>query len=175
MSRILSVVQTCSETMDKSFDILATEYRSMVVVYLRSLGADAHLAEDLVQETFFAAYQSLDKFKKEGDFGSWLRGIAKNKALMHWRAASVRPPLSADTRSVEGIDEIFEMYDRQEEQGDWWDERCEILIRCVEKLSAPLHRAIEQVYTRGDTLEEAAVALDSSRQAVGQRLSLIHI
>ena len=40
--------------MDQSFNILASEYRPMIVAYLRSLGADAHLAEDLAQETFLA-------------------------------------------------------------------------------------------------------------------------
>ena len=76
--------------MDQSFNILASDYRPMIVAYLRSLGADAHLAEDLAQETFLAAYQSLNRFDEEGNLGAWLRGIARNKTLMHWRAAAAR-------------------------------------------------------------------------------------
>ena len=79
--------------MDKTFNILTEEYRPMVMAYLRSLGVDIHLAEDLTQETFLAAYKAFDSFEDQ-NFGAWLRKIGKNRALMHWRAASVRPPLS---------------------------------------------------------------------------------
>jgi RNA polymerase sigma-70 factor (ECF subfamily) len=157
--------------MHQSFNILVAEYRPMIVVYLRSLGADAHLAEDLAQEAFLTAYQSLDSFDEGGNFGSWMRGIARNKALMHWRAAAARPPLSADPRSVEGIDEVFEAMDRQSEEGDWWAERREIMKECIRQLSSHLQRAIERVYTEGETLDEAAATLGATRLAIGQRLS----
>ena len=157
--------------MDQSFNILASEYRLMLVAYLRSLGADAHLAEDLAQETFLAAYQSLDSFDEGGNLGGWLRGIARNKTLMHWRAAAVRPPLSTDARCVEGIDEVFEAMDRQKEESDWWEDRREILRQCIAQLSSSLRRAIERVYSEGETLDEAAATLSSTRLAIGQRLS----
>jgi RNA polymerase sigma factor (sigma-70 family) len=72
--------------MTDPFNILAAEYRPMVLAYLRAMVRDAHLAEDLTQETMIAAHESLDGFKPGGTFGSWLRGIARNKALMHWRS-----------------------------------------------------------------------------------------
>jgi len=157
--------------MDQSFNILASEYRPMIVAYLRSLGADAHLAEDLAQETFLAAYQSLDRFDEGGNLGAWLRGIARNKTLMHWRAAAVRPPMSTDARCVGGIDEVFDAMDRQKEEGDWWEDRREILRQCISQLSSSLRRAIERVYSEGETLDEAAATLSSTRLAIGQRLS----
>ena len=157
--------------MHQSFNILANEYRPMVLAYLRSLGVDEHTAEDLAQDTFLAAYNALDGYEEERSFGSWIRGIARNKARMHWRAASVRPPLSLDPRAVEGIEEVFAEIDRSAEEGDWWEERREILRHCVGQLSKNLRSAVERVYSAGDTLEEAATALGSARAAVGQRLS----
>lgn len=162
--------QTCLY-MDQSFNILAAEYRPMILSYLRSLGADVHLAEDLAQEAFLAAFQSLDTFEEGKNFGSWLRGIARNKALMHWRSAAAKIPLSADPRSVEGIDEVFESIDRQGEEGDWWAGRREILNQCIKQLSENLRSAIQRVYSDGDTLDEAAAALGATRLAIGQRLS----
>ena len=50
--------------MTDSFDILAAEYRPMVVAYLRSMVGDPHLAEDLAQESFLAAQDSIAKFEK---------------------------------------------------------------------------------------------------------------
>ncbi len=156
--------------MNRSFDILAAEYRPMLLAYLRSLGADAHLAEDLAQETFLAAYQSLSKFDEDGNFGSWLRGIARNKVMMHWRSAA-RRPLLVDSRVVEGVDEVFAGLDREGEGGDWWEERRAAMRECIGRLSAQLRAAVEQVYSFDRSLEEAGVALGASRAAVGKRLS----
>ena len=157
--------------MNRPFEILASEYRPMIAAYLRSLvGGDSYQAEDLTQETFLAAHQSLSQFEQGGNFGAWLLGIAKNKARMHWRSAS-RKPLVFDSRVVEGIDEVFDELDREEEEGDWWGDRREALRSCVDQLSQSLRAAVEQVYSKDQSLEEAAVVLDSTRLAVGQRLS----
>ena len=157
--------------MHRSFNILAEEYRPMVLAYLRSLGADAHLAEDLAQECFIAAYESIENFEEGKNFGSWLRGIARNKALMHWRAASVRPPLSMDSRSLEGIEEVFSSIDRKQEEGDWWADRREAVRSCLGKLSDTLRQAVERIYHIGESLDEAAVSLGSGRAAIAQRVS----
>jgi RNA polymerase sigma factor (sigma-70 family) len=95
---------------------------------------DAHLAEDLVQETMIAAHESLDGFEPGGNFGRWLRGIARNKALMHWRSEK-RHPLLVDSRVVEGIDEVFDGLDRNPAEIDWWESRKLALRDCVALLS----------------------------------------
>lgn len=40
---------------------------------------DAHLADDLAQETFLKAWQKLKTFRGESRFSSWLFGIAYNE------------------------------------------------------------------------------------------------
>ncbi|MDZ7646527.1 MAG: RNA polymerase sigma factor [Cytophagales bacterium] len=40
---------------------------------------DEAIAQDLVQETFIAAYQKLDTFKNASSPKTWLFGILKNK------------------------------------------------------------------------------------------------
>ena len=59
--------------MDRSFDILAAEYRPMVLSYLRAILCDEHLAEDLTQETFLVAHSKIDSFDAKRNFGAWLR------------------------------------------------------------------------------------------------------
>jgi hypothetical protein len=60
--------------MTDPFNILAAEYRPMVLAYLRAMVRDAHLAEDLTQETMIAAHESLDGFEPGGTFGRSLAG-----------------------------------------------------------------------------------------------------
>lgn len=152
------------------FNILAAEYRPMVLAYLRAMVADAHLAEDLTQETMIAAHQSLGGFEPGGNFGQWLRGIARNKALMYWRAEK-RHPLLIDSRVLDGINEVFDSLDRNAGETDWWDSRKRAMRDCVALLSGHLKAAVDSVYFSGNSLDESAEALHSTRAAVGQRLS----
>ena len=156
--------------MTDSFNILAAEYRPMVLAYVRAMVGDAHLAEDLTQETMIAAHASLEGFEPGGNFGSWLRGIARNKALMHWRTEK-RHPLLVDSRVVEGINEVFDELDRNPAESDWWELRKAALRDCVALLSGHLKAAITSVYFGGNSLDESAEVLKSTRAAVGQRLS----
>lgn len=156
--------------MTDPFDILAADYRPMVLTYLRAMVGDAHLAEDLTQETMIAAHGSLGEFKPGGNFGHWLRGIARHKAMMHWRAEK-RRPLVVDSRVVEGIDEVFEVFDRTPGEIDGWESRKRALRECVALLSRHLKAAVESVYFGGNSLEVSADAMDSTPAAVGQRLS----
>lgn len=157
--------------MEKAFDILAAEHRPMLLAYLRTVTAgDEHASEDLVQETLLAAYRSLDSFRIGADFGSWLRGIARNKALERARAESRRRWV-ADSRVLEGMEDVFALFDRPRSDAAGWGDRLEGIRNCLTRLSAPLREAVAQVYSEGRSLRDAAAALGASPAAVGQRLS----
>jgi RNA polymerase sigma-70 factor (ECF subfamily) len=47
-------------------------------------------AEDLVQEAFVAAFESLPRFREEASFAGWLHRIALNLARHRWRAQARR-------------------------------------------------------------------------------------
>lgn len=59
--------------------------------YILSLSADPHIAEEITQETFFRAMQSLDRFRGECSVKSWLCAIAKNQWLSWQRKQKPRP------------------------------------------------------------------------------------
>ncbi|MBP5432919.1 sigma-70 family RNA polymerase sigma factor [Ruminococcus sp.] len=68
--------------MDK-VDELYKDYFHDVYLYIRSLSADEHLAEDITQETFFRAMKSVDNFRGDCDIRVWLCQIAKNLLYTH--------------------------------------------------------------------------------------------
>ncbi len=47
----------------------------------RLSGGDSALAEDLLQESFVRAWQKLDSFRGESQFGTWLHRLSANVAL----------------------------------------------------------------------------------------------
>ncbi len=46
---------------------------------------DAHLAEDVVQDTIIRAWQNLDSFRGDGAFDGWLSSIAHRTAVSYLR------------------------------------------------------------------------------------------
>jgi RNA polymerase sigma-70 factor (ECF subfamily) len=156
--------------MERSFEILAEQFRPMLLTYLTALVRNHSMAEDLTQETLAAAYRSLDTFSQEGNFGSWLRGIARNKVRESARAA-MRRPLLVDSRIIEGMEEVYGIFDTPHANAGSWDERLDLIHECVGKLSGSLKQAVMLVYGQGHSLLEAAQVLNASFDALGQRLS----
>src|SRR5690606_10727988 len=74
----------------QAFEELVERYRDRVYgLALRLLRTEADAAE-VTQETFLAAWQSLESFRGEAAFGTWLQRIAANRALMMLRTRKVR-------------------------------------------------------------------------------------
>lgn len=142
----------------------------MLVGYIGALTSDAHLAEDLAQETLLTAGRIFSRLEQDANFGAWLRGIARNKVREHRRAAA-RRPLVVDSRIVEGMEEVLTAFDPSARGEESWGGNLEILRACIGKLKEGLRAAIESVYQRDQSLKEAGLELEASPVAVGQRLS----
>lgn len=46
-------------------------------------------AEDIIQESFIAAFSRINEFREESTFGAWLKRIVINKSLNHMRSKKV--------------------------------------------------------------------------------------
>jgi RNA polymerase sigma-70 factor (TIGR02960 family) len=84
-----------------AFRELVEPYRRELQVHCyRMLGSFSD-AEDALQETLLAAWQSLGDFEGRGSLRTWLYKIATNKCLDARRAASRRPAKEWDVPNVE--------------------------------------------------------------------------
>lgn len=71
------------------------------------------IAQDLVQDTFFAGLKSMKNFKGEASERTWLISILKRKIIDHYRK----------TNSNKGKAEVRMNYSGEESEGDWLEER----------------------------------------------------
>lgn len=55
-------------------------YRAVYNSIIRMV-KDSMEAEDLLQETFISAFKSIDRFRSESSFGTWIKKIAINRSL----------------------------------------------------------------------------------------------
>ncbi len=100
-----------------SFDLLMARYQHAVFNYLFYLTRNHERAEDLVQETFIRAYQSLKSLRNREKFKPWLFRIATNLFKSHYRKWILRPfiPLP-DSYPSAGMEDPEESIERLETQ-----------------------------------------------------------
>ncbi len=82
----------------ESFDQIYQTYFDPVYRYVLSLSGDAHIAEEITQETFFKALRSLDGFRGDSSLKSWLCTIAKNLYYSWLRKKKNQPAPLEDTQ-----------------------------------------------------------------------------
>ena len=71
------------------FARLYDKYRTRVFGFLVRMTGDRPIAEDLMQETFFAALRNANQFDRSKSFLSWLFGIAHKRTIDHFRHVKV--------------------------------------------------------------------------------------
>jgi RNA polymerase sigma-70 factor (ECF subfamily) len=76
------------------FQTLVEKYQSMIFRTCMGFLHDKDEADDLTQEVFIQAYQSLNKFKGDSAFSTWIYRIAVNASLNRLRKNSRTPILN---------------------------------------------------------------------------------
>lgn len=73
----------------KGFSTIYEKYKKRLFGFLIKMTGEKGLAEDLMQETFFAALRNANQFDRNRSLLSWFFGIAHKKAIDHFRHAKV--------------------------------------------------------------------------------------
>jgi RNA polymerase sigma-70 factor, ECF subfamily len=84
-----ALVERARERDVAAFEQLVSRYRSKVYGLALRMMQDKSDAEEVLQETFLSAWQSLPNFRGESAFGSWVYRICANFCLMRLRRKKV--------------------------------------------------------------------------------------
>ena len=157
----------------EAFRGIVEDYGPCVRAFIAAHLPDPHVIDDLSQETFIAAFESLPTFDPAGNLRAWLKGIAQNKVLMHLREvrqhgsameqlqARVAENVSGDLGRCAGADDAG-LLDR--------------LRACLKKLPRDLQEMISARYSVRESVQSIAdrhaksVAAVSSLLFRGRRL-----
>ncbi len=135
--------------------------------------SDSSTVEDLVQETFLAAYKARFSFKGDSSPRTWLTSILRNKIVDYYRASSKRRSLIASGTDFVYSDRLF-----FDEEGHWlpnlaqykWEETTLdnnedfkfILQACLNKLPERSSAAIRFKYFEEKDSRDICQELDLS-------------
>ena len=106
----LALVRRVKKGDYSAFDLLVLKYQSRVIAISTKYVKDIQLAEDIAQESFFKAYKSINSFREESAFYTWLYRITANTAINYLSSKKRKSELlEADVSNREG--ESIDIFD----------------------------------------------------------------
>lgn len=139
-------------------------FHPRIYAYLRRLTGDTTDAEDLTQQTFAKAWQSLKKFESRSTVSAWLHGIAYH-VFADWMRKR-RPTENPDASWWESCPDPFKLFDdlaaRDSATAVW---------SAADQLPDDLRQTVHLHYYQELTLQETADALGIAVSTVKFRLS----
>ena len=94
----------------KAFDLLLLKYQSRVVGLALKFVKDLQIAEDIAQESFLKAYKSINSFREESAFYTWIYRITVNTSKNYLTSKSRKKELSeTDINRLEDSEDVFDI------------------------------------------------------------------
>lgn len=148
------------------FEILVHENADMLTAYLRSSLDGSADVDDIFQDTMIVAWRRLGDYDRSRPFGPWLRGIARNLILAHYRKKASGPKWCTP-EVLEAIDRRFDQLSHS--AGDSFQDRVAPLLNCIAQLTERLRQVIELTYGRDMSYREIANATNEQEETIRKR------
>ena len=143
---------------------LVDEYYVQIYLFMRRLGHDRQVSEDLTQESFFNAWHHIGQLKDGKALNGWIYRIASNVSKLHWRKHKHKEVIG-----IEGI-EMPNSGNGEPEKMEH-NEQLEQLKDAVERLPMKLRETIILHYMQQLTIAEAAEAASLNQGTFKSRLN----
>jgi len=139
-------------------------YYEQIYLYLRRLGHDRQVSEDLTQESFLNAWHHIGQLRDGKALDSWLYRIASNVSKLYWRKHKHK-----EVVGIEGID----IKDSNEGEFDEFGyyEKLEQLKKGIARLPFKLRQTIVLHYMQQLTITESAEAAEVKEGTFKSRLN----
>ena len=158
-------IQRAREGDRKAFRRLVEKYQQRVARSVVAMLGPSSEVDDVVQDTFIKCYQSLDKFRGDASFATYVNKIAVNKSLdvLRRRKRFRGRFLSRDDEQHTLVEPTYDVHETTEKTA--------LVHRAIQQLS-PKHRAVIVLRViEGYSTEETAGMLNLAYGTVLSRLS----
>lgn len=139
-------------------------YYERIYLFMRAMGHDRQISEDLTQETFLRAWYHIGQLRDGKALNGWLFRIAGNVSRLHRRRVKGK-----DTVNIDGIEPPVGGMDGSLRAGQ--REQIEQLQQAVSRLPWKLKQAVVLHYMEQLTISEAADAAGIREGTLKSRLN----
>ncbi len=146
---------------DNAYRRLLSKYRNQIYSLILKIVHNSEEVEDLVQESFSKAFNSIANFNKEYAFSTWLYRIATNSSIDYLRKRRLKT-FSLDNPIKSKDDEYYvEIPDSREEPGKniMQSQRDQLVREAIAQLPGKYRVVIEMRHLQELAYEEIAVEL----------------
>ena len=154
-----------------AFRELVERYQRKIYAVLLGMLHDHDAAWEIAQETFIRAMKSLDQYKGDASFYTWLYRIGVNLAIDHQRRERRSPIVDVDEQVVERQESIAEEQRREDPARRVADRQLGERVRAAIDELTPDHRAIILLReVEGLSYDEIAKVMQCAKGTVMSRL-----
>ncbi len=143
---------------------LVDEYYQQIYLFMRRLGHDRQVSEDLTQESFFNAWHHIGQLKDGKALNGWIYRIASNVSKLHWRKHKHKEVIG-----IAGLE--MPQSGKGEHEKMEHNEQLEHLKDAVERLPMKLRETIILHYMQQLTIAEATEAAGLNQGTFKSRLN----
>ena len=143
---------------------LVSRYYDRIYLFMRAVGHDRQVSEDLTQETFLRAWYHIGQLRDGKALSGWLFRIASNVSRLHYRRHKDKGAASLDgINPPSGGLDVLQRAGQREQFDD--------LKKAVGRLPWKLQQAIVLHYIEQLTIAEAAEAVGVRQGTLKSRLN----
>jgi RNA polymerase sigma-70 factor (ECF subfamily) len=152
------------------FDIYQLYYKAMYNTCLRLVGNETE-AEDLMQESFFKAFDKISSYRNEVSFGAWLKRIVVNSSLDF---------LKKNKLNLIPVDRAYDLSEDESVEGDMFPDSVEQVKLAITQLPDGYKVIVNLIIIEGYSHDEVAnmlgiTASTSRSQLVRAKRKLIEM
>ncbi len=154
--------QKAKEGDEAAYQKIVDRYRNSLHYYIGKMVKNRSVVEDLVQETFMKAFDSIESYNTDYAFSTWLYRIAKNHTIDYMRKKKLQT-LSIDepVQTKEGEMQM-ELPDEQEQtdRSVIRKQRKKIIQQAIDNLPDKYRKVIQLRHMQEKTYDEISEKLD---------------
>ena len=157
------IVRRIKEGDTEGFAMLVDRHGSQVFSLILRIVGSREDAEELTQDVFMKVFDSLENYRGESAFSTWLYKVAYNRAVSGTRKKKHELPVADETifRETDAHDDIYDM-DREK--------KFEQIEHALAKLPARERTLMEMYYYQDKNVEELAYITGMSTSNVKVKL-----
>lgn len=156
-----------------AFSELVRLHQSHVCAYLGRFTRNQDIVEDLAQEVFLTAYQTIARYEGKAPFRIWLFGMARNLALAFLRKEARRRSRESNRFEAAMAQWRMEEAEREDIDAETSDREIAALAHCLKSLPRASAHVVSEYYFEARSAVQIAGQLQ--RKVNGIRKMLFRI
>lgn len=150
-----------------SYRLLVERYQSLVYTIALRMVRDHTEAEDIAQDVFLKAYRTLDQFREEASFKTWICKITTNRCI-DWRRKHASR--QEHTTQVEEAERLADLHEERPEQVLMRRETQREVHRVIEEMPEKYRTILLMYHFQGMSYKDIAEVEQISARTVETRL-----